>query len=207
MSPSLNPGGYQDNRWWARDVCLVRRYYPKLNDIPTRGDVVVARSPDKYGTGIVKRIIGLEGDCIKSTDGHIVKVPKGHCFLEGDNRDRSFDSNSYGPVPVNLIEWRAMYVLFPKSGNLSRFLSPLSREDKPARRTGEEEYFISQRIAEKRIVDQQLTSRLEQQKLIWEIEQKKTLEEQKLIWENELREQFRKDMALTLYNVPSSSSA
>jgi inner membrane protease subunit 2 len=59
---------------------------------------------------VIKRVVGLEGDFIKvraSAPLKIVHVPAGQVWLEGDNTAWSYDSNSYGPVPVNLIEVRS----------------------------------------------------------------------------------------------------
>lgn len=70
-----------------------------------RGDVVVFishRDPDKF---IVKRIIGLEGDIIKNdkSNHNDCLVPKGHCWVEGDNYQVSEDSIKYGPISTGLI--------------------------------------------------------------------------------------------------------
>ncbi len=36
------------------------------------------------------------------------QVPEGHLWIEGDNGPNSRDSRSYGPVPVALVEGRAV---------------------------------------------------------------------------------------------------
>uniref|UniRef100_A0A8C3MZK0 Mitochondrial inner membrane protease subunit 2 n=1 Tax=Geospiza parvula TaxID=87175 RepID=A0A8C3MZK0_GEOPR len=58
------------------------------------------RSPRNPEQKIIKRVIALEGDIIK-TIGYkkkYVKVPHGHIWVEGDHHGHSFDSNAFGPV-------------------------------------------------------------------------------------------------------------
>ncbi|XP_010213688.1 PREDICTED: mitochondrial inner membrane protease subunit 2, partial [Tinamus guttatus] len=61
---------------------------------------VVIWSPRNPEQKIIKRVIALEGDIIK-TIGYkkkYVKVPHGHIWVEGDHHGHSFDSNAFGPV-------------------------------------------------------------------------------------------------------------
>ena len=52
---------------------------------------------------MVKRLIALEGDVVEkfsandSSPKEIV-IPKGYCWVEGDNFRNSIDSKTYGPV-------------------------------------------------------------------------------------------------------------
>ena len=64
----------------------------------------------------------------------------GQVWLEGDNTAYSHDSNSYGPVPVNLIEGKAVCVTWPQEWNLSRFFSKLPTKDVPHRRATDKEF-------------------------------------------------------------------
>jgi signal peptidase I len=90
---------------------------------------------------IIKRIIGLEGDfIIHRTNSSIVRVPQGHCWLEGDNASASIDSNRYGPVPVNLIQGNAVRLLFPQELKSIRWFSKITNADYKFRRATEEEY-------------------------------------------------------------------
>ena len=36
-------------------------------------------------------------------------MPPGHVWVEGDNKNRSYDSRHFGPVPYGLIKGRAIY--------------------------------------------------------------------------------------------------
>jgi signal peptidase I len=85
---------------------------------PRRGDVVVLASPAS-GKLCVKRVAGIPGDEVAiwgpevlvngqpasdapfspiSGTASSLRVPPGHCFLLGDNRDYSVDSRWYGCV-------------------------------------------------------------------------------------------------------------
>ncbi|KAL4225017.1 IMP1 inner mitochondrial membrane peptidase-like [Mactra antiquata] len=74
------------------------------------GDIVGFKSMDKPNKLICKRIVGMEGDKIyNSLSQQREYVPKGHVWLEGDNKQMSFDSKDYGPVPYGLIFGRLIF--------------------------------------------------------------------------------------------------
>jgi signal peptidase I len=88
-------------------------------------------------TTFVKRVVGLPGDLIQVSDGHVIRngraanepfathcggpecnlapiqVPKGTYFMMGDNRANSDDSRFWGPVPRAWIIGKAMVTYWP----------------------------------------------------------------------------------------------
>lgn len=44
-----------------------------------------------------------------------IRVPEGHCWVEGDHTGSSMDSNSFGPVSLGLITARATCIVWPPS--------------------------------------------------------------------------------------------
>ncbi|XP_073665940.1 mitochondrial inner membrane protease subunit 2 isoform X2 [Tursiops truncatus] len=77
--------------------------------------ILTPRSPKNPEQKIIKRVIALEGDIVK-TMGHknrYVKVPRGHIWVEGDHHGHSFDSNSFGPVSLGLLHGHATHILWP----------------------------------------------------------------------------------------------
>lgn len=84
----------------------------------TYGDVVVCEHPLRQGT-VCKRIVALPGDDVivpRRPASTKVRIPDGHVWLEGDNKDNSTDSRSYGPVPAPLILGVVRVRLWPLRG-------------------------------------------------------------------------------------------
>ncbi|KAK4319946.1 hypothetical protein Pmani_009148 [Petrolisthes manimaculis] len=109
MQPALNPdtGITSDfvflSRWRSRSFAY------------QRGDMVSLVSPKDPNQKIIKRIIALEGDLV-ATLGYkrrLVRVPEGHCWVEGDHTGHSLDSNFFGPVALGLVTARAEQIVWP----------------------------------------------------------------------------------------------
>jgi signal peptidase I len=107
--------------------------------LPDRFDVVALQDPEKPHDPkeqLVKRIIGIDGDVIKVEGGILYingeeqystnvtanriivddkrfKVPPGHIFVMGDNRNESYDSLDFGPVPVENLTGVLSYIIWP----------------------------------------------------------------------------------------------
>ncbi|GHJ87968.1 hypothetical protein NliqN6_4370 [Naganishia liquefaciens] len=117
MQPTFNPSFASSPL--HHDVVLLDRWSVGLN-IFRRGDVVTLWSPQNPKLLTTKRIIALEGDLVHPlppSPPTPIRIPPGHCWVEGDSHYHSRDSNTYGPVPLGLITARVTHLLWP----LNRF--------------------------------------------------------------------------------------
>lgn len=117
MKPFLNQTSYYPSLSWLYlnvDWVFVNLLAARSFEFE-RGEVVVFVSPKDPHDFVIKRLVGLEGDIIADSkfSEHEVVVPKGHCWLEGDNESNSIDSNNYGPVPLGLIFAKASHIIWP----------------------------------------------------------------------------------------------
>ncbi|KAF8076265.1 peptidase S24/S26A/S26B/S26C [Lyophyllum atratum] len=111
MQPALNP---HSSPW--RDIGIFDRLSVRVSHNYRKGDIVAIRSPDDPKHMLVKRIVGTEGDVIRTLPPYpdlIVHVPPGHVWVEGDEPFFSDDSNLFGPIPAALIDSKLIGILWP----------------------------------------------------------------------------------------------
>ena len=107
------------------------------------GDILVFRFPKKSAKGnqdFVKRMIAGPGDVvelkndvlyynsrpvemepyryldpgvIRKADFGPFTIPQNHVFMMGDNRHNSYDSRSWGPLPMRYLKGRSLFLYFP----------------------------------------------------------------------------------------------
>lgn len=141
MQPNEIRGASMDTTFRNGEYILISKLSYKFG-MPTKGDVVVFRSPDNKDIEYIKRIIGLPGDRVMVLGGDVyvngvkfpdsfaqhptttteggflsegqeITVPAEHLFVMGDNRPRSSDSRVFGPVPFSDVIGKVFYRYFP----------------------------------------------------------------------------------------------
>ncbi|KAK7956760.1 mitochondrial inner membrane protease subunit 2 [Apiospora aurea] len=110
MYPFLNP---DKDRSLTRDWVWTWKYNAQTK--LARGMVVIFWSPFNPETRVIKRVVGLEGDIIRTKPPYpvaTVQVPPGHVWVEGDG-DVTQDSNTYGPIATGLIIGKVTHIVWP----------------------------------------------------------------------------------------------
>jgi signal peptidase I len=92
-----------------------KQYVEKLGDVEHR--ILVDRNRDLYLP--VNEPFPFRENCRYSAEGVSCKVPEGHYFVMGDNRDNSMDSRFWGFVPDENIVGKAFFV-WMNFGDLKR---------------------------------------------------------------------------------------
>ena len=108
--------------------------------VPRAGEPCPAAAPRASSQNFIKRVVGLPGDTIAVVGDHVVRngrrqaerfiqpkcdggveadfpeairVPAGHWFMMGDNRECSQDSRYWGPVPKSWVVGGAFVTYWP----------------------------------------------------------------------------------------------
>lgn len=126
MQPTFNP----DSSCMKQDIVLVNKLLGNNGTSLKRDDIITFRHPQVPSSLLIKRIVGLEGDVVKrdhpvGSGPSLVRVPMGHCWVEGDEPFHSQDSNRFGPIPLGLATAKVTWILWP----FSRFGPPSGGPD------------------------------------------------------------------------------
>jgi signal peptidase I len=123
MEPTLRNG----------EFVIVNKLAYRLGQ-PTLGDVIVFHYPRDPEQEYIKRVIGLSGDEVRIAGGQLFvneqlipepyissparydsewTIPENSLFVLGDNRNNSSDSHNWGPVPMENVIGKALFVYWP----------------------------------------------------------------------------------------------
>ena len=116
------------------NIMGVSRLHYRLNE-PQRGEIITCNYPEDGNKLFVKRIIGLPGETIEIREGTVyidgepiaetyltrvddqsmdpIPLAKDEIFVMGDNRPVSRDSRAVGPLTLDEIYGRVLFVAFP----------------------------------------------------------------------------------------------
>lgn len=99
---------------------IVHEELGRCRDALDRGETVDSEEDCEW----VRETVGEHTyETSRSMSGHRmstppVTVPEGHIYILGDHRDRSNDSRFFGPVPVNRIKGRALFIYWSNANGV-----------------------------------------------------------------------------------------
>lgn len=107
LQPFITSGDSMAPTFRSGEYLVIDELYYRFHK-PARGDTLVFRYPQDPSVFFIKRLAGVPGDTI---DG--VSLGPDEYFVLGDNRNASFDSRVWGPVPARYIIGRPILRLYP----------------------------------------------------------------------------------------------
>ncbi|MEA3440626.1 MAG: signal peptidase I [Chloroflexota bacterium] len=123
MEPTLQSG----------EFVVVNKLAYKFGE-PQVGDVIIFQYPRDPDQEYIKRVIGTPDDHVKIENGLVYvngvllnepyvaaqpayqnewTIPDNTIFVLGDNRNNSSDSHTWGPVPIDYVIGKALFVYWP----------------------------------------------------------------------------------------------
>jgi len=98
----------KNKKLYVNDV-EVSEPYVKYEDANTYPGADLADYQTNWESG---RFATIRPDYVRDNFGPVI-VPAGHYMMMGDNRDFSYDSRFWGPLPDNLIKGKALFLYWP----------------------------------------------------------------------------------------------
>lgn len=135
LEPFYIPSGSMEPNLMIDDRIIVSKVTYHFKE-PQRGDIIVFKFPLDTSRNFVKRLIAKEGEIVEIKNSVLYinnqpvpedylpkglgfqdygpqKVPEGHYFMLGDNRNNSDDSRVWGYLAKELIVGKAEVIYWP----------------------------------------------------------------------------------------------
>lgn len=125
IQPFYVKGASMEPNYFDHEYLIIDEISYRFDD-PVRGEIVVFRYPENPSEFFIKRVVALPGETIEITDGKViiynndnpsgvvldeayldveqtfgkkrVSLNEDEFFVLGDNRDKSLDSRTFGPI-------------------------------------------------------------------------------------------------------------
>lgn len=127
--------------------------YHFFSSVPKRGDIVVFKYPKDESKDYIKRVVGLPGETIQIIRRNVyindkllkepyahhseppsslvpgrdnmspLRIPEGHIFVMGDNRENSSDSRVWGTLDLSKLRGKAQWIYWSWDSKDSGFWS------------------------------------------------------------------------------------